>query len=192
MMMMKVTAPWSLERESALRVSAEIKPSLIPNAGNGRFLNEAVKEGTVLMKSRIVSANDPDIFGHDVTIKMESVEEMLTVMERFKQHTEESEEVILSKFADFLHSVPDVAHGRPRGTAWILGASFHINHSVDSNVAFTFASNRYFYVLATRDIAEGEEAYINYEQLQVPDQFAEYFLSRGTSSINVFVDSIRE
>jgi len=189
---MKVTAPWSLDRESALRVSAEIKPSLIPNAGNGRFTKQAVKQDAVVMKSRIVSAKDQDIFGHDVTIKMESVEEMLTVMARFKQHTAESEEVILSKFADFLHSVPDVAHGRPRTTAWILGSSFHINHSLDSNVCFTFASDRNFYVVATRDIAEGEEMYIDYEQLQVPDQFAEYLLSRGTPSINVFVDSLQQ
>jgi len=190
---MKVTAPWSLDRESALRVSAEIKPSLIPNAGNGRFTKQAVKQDAVVMKSRIVSAKDQDIFGHDVTIKMESVEEMLTVMARFKQHTEESEEVILSKFADFLYSVPDVAHRRPRAAAWILGSSYHINHSsLDSNVCFTFASDRHFYVVATRDIAEGEEMYIDYEQLQVPDEFAQYFLSRGTSSINVFVESLRQ
>lgn len=188
---MKVTPPWSLERQSALRVAAEIKPSMIPNGGNGRFTKQAVEEGTVLMKSKCVSAEDPDIFGHNVTIKMESVEEMVDVMTRFKQHTDESEDVILSKFADFLYSVPDVTHGRPRGHAWILGSSFHINHSSsDSNVCFTFASNRHFYVVATRDLSEGEEMYIDYEQLQVPSIFAQYLESQGTPSINVFVDSI--
>jgi len=190
--MTKALAPWSLERQSALKVSAEIKPSLIPNSGNGRFAKEAVKEGTVLVKNRMVSATDPDIFDHDVQIRMESVEEMLNLMARFKQHTGESEEVILSKFADFVHSTPNVAHGGPRKATFILGSSFHMNHSLDSNVSFAFAGDRHFYAVAIRDIAEGEEMYINYDEIELPQEFAEYFLSRATPSINVFVESIRE
>eukprot|EP01084_Bolivina_argentea_P170806 295963_1 len=61
----------------------QIKPSTIPNSGNGRFATQFIPKNVIICIKKIVSVYDDGIWHHDKTIMIKNLKELNILIERF-------------------------------------------------------------------------------------------------------------
>jgi len=171
----RILLPWNLHSDVGFVVPTEIKDSLIPNGGNGRFLQEFVTSGSVIRSDPIISAQDFISSGgvspsQTVAIEMLSAGDMDAVVEHFAASRESSLEHIRTMISWFVAGVPAERTDRGRPLVYLLAHSFHSNHSDSTSANIeTVVENGMLLQKTVRDILPGSEILLDYSTMGIED-----------------------
>eukprot|EP00930_Biecheleria_cincta_P026319 TRINITY_DN18568_c0_g1_i1.p1 TRINITY_DN18568_c0_g1~~TRINITY_DN18568_c0_g1_i1.p1 ORF type:complete len:575 (+),score=111.11 TRINITY_DN18568_c0_g1_i1:114-1838(+) len=200
------TAPWQLDPLAATSgycVQTELKESLIPGAGKGRFSLERIEAGTVIRKLRVVDATSPHAFEPGTLTRIRNVEEVEASFGEFLHVAEDG--CALENDAkegkaggtcgiDATH-VPDQCSGDIARRRWCATRASDMCWSADSEAAYFFAPSNWVNhqhgshaniaaavdqtglnasIYATRTISPGEEMYKDYSTFKNPRWFTQY------------------
>ena len=183
-----IALPWHHQQhrtKNCFIVPTEVKPSLIPEAGYGRFATAFIPKRTLLIKSPIISVDDINIYDPTKAIKIKNINELNYLVTRYqKQFKSLSKYDILNELRHFISFTVNNKH------SMLLCSSGHVNHSIKNANLIPKISENYFCAFASKDIKPGDEIYCDYRVLRIPNQFDKYFKSYNLLTLNQFVDEI--
>jgi len=156
--------PWHMNSESGFGVRTEIRPSIIPEAGTGRFTLVPVKSGAVVRCDPLVSVHEyvgaSRFLQNTVAIEMKNTDDIDQLAEHWRAG-EADQFKIRQMMSWFMAGVPASRTDRREALVYILGHSFHTNHGESPNIQ-TVVENGHLYHKATCDIAPQEELFLDY------------------------------
>ena len=178
--------PWKQRqtdpRKSCFIIPTELKESSIKNAGNGTFSKLFVTKGTVMVKSKIVSVYDTDIWHWRKCIRIRNIEEILYLIKRYQEEfTDLSMDEIIDGMSHFVSS-PDGKY------LYLLCSSAHVNHSVTETRCIVQIEGDYLIGTAVKNIDAGNELYSNYYEIRIPVIFDMFFKRNNKMTINGILD----
>jgi hypothetical protein len=162
--------PWKFHSFSGFRVETEIKDSLIPGAGLGRFTTVPVKAGEIIRGDPLLRVSEYVKTSHTlkdtVAIDMKNGEDMDDMVshwhEQAKADGKEKSEV-RTMMSWFMAGVPSERTDRVDPLVYVLAHSFHTNHGFPNpGNMMTVVEDGFLYHKAARDIAVGEELVLDY------------------------------
>ena len=173
-------APWSLDGtlDQAWKISTEVKQSAIPAAGCGRFAQQTVKKGQIILENLIVSAK-PSHGQCSLSGNAEEMQLRLDFSDVPGQPTN-AEQLVHFGFTP--------ANNSSRSCVYHLNRSFYGNHgdSNSSNLVWLETvkpdGSRWLQTVATKDIDAGAELLFDYRRFQLPAWFEAYSKSLDLES----------
>jgi len=156
--------PWVMHSDSGFGIPTEIKKSIIPEAGTGRFTMVPVKSGAVVRCDPLVSVNQyvaaSSFLENTVAIEMKNADDIDQLVEHWRAGEADIFKV-RQMMSWFMAGVAASRSDRREGLVYVLAHSFHTNHGESANIQ-TVVDGGHLYHRATRDIEAGEELLLNY------------------------------
>ena len=147
----------------------EIRKSLIPNAGNGRFSKSLIPANSIVLKKKLINVFDhrDDIWDHDKVIIIKDLKELNELINIYMtQFNKSKSEVIVDLNAYF---------GAIDNKLFLNTTSVHDNHSKNPNAQIIFDhANGYYYYKTLRKVWENDELYISYQKFMFPQFYLEF------------------
>lgn len=141
----------------------EIRESLIPNAGNGRFSKSMIPANTVVMKKQLINVfdNKHNIWDHDKVIIIKDLKELNELINIFMMQFNKSKEEVIIDLNSYFGAIDN--------KLFLNTTSVHDNHSKDPNAKIIFDhDNGYYYYKTLRKVNKNEEFYISYQKFTFP------------------------
>ena len=147
------------------RIKTEIKESLIPGAGRGRFFAEYCKKGTIV-RVQIIPSEKIFVFKNVDQLKSVSYENLV----------------------HFCHTKP-IRSTLSTDYVYLNNPPLYTNHSTNNNIDFHYTDTKKI-TYTTRDVKAGEEMVQNYCNYTKVDWFENYLHSINAISVREFGERI--
>jgi len=168
-------------------IASEIKGSSIPQAGNGRFVIDAVPAGTVVFEKKFVDIKTIHSL-HQLSPNSTVAFNDRADLEKFVSLSESegghSREAVLAEYEHFIWGI-DGKYVCLNYSTW---TSNHGEPGLTENVKLGFdTESRIFIGVATRDIAAAEELYMNYRDFKIPEFYSAFCREHGFKDVRTAV-----
>jgi len=164
----RLLQPWDMHSKAGFEIPVSLSNSSIPECGLGRFAVMPVAKGAVVRADPIKDVADFIAAGgvdekETVAIKINDASDINNLVEHFSKDNPDSEAHARKMMSWFMAGVPAGRSDNGLPLTYILGHSFHINHSHNHNT-HTVVEDGVLYHKAVCDIAAGEELFLNYKE----------------------------
>ena len=164
--------PW----EAALKITppsflvpTEIRPSLIPNAGLGRFALDYIPSGTAIRITPITDFDDTTI-SQDNCLCITTLDELMSLTHYLTALSTQPMHHTLNRLTDYLFAVSGEKYNN---SLFLYAISGYYNHDFEPN-SQQIIRNDHMHWLSSREILPGEELLDNYAQHTCPLFYGEF------------------
>merc|ERR1712008_268675 len=191
----RLLQPWDMHSVAGFAIPVNMGPSSIPDVGVGRFTIMPVAKGAVVRVDPIketadfISDGGVDEQG-TVAIRIRGASAIDDLVKHFSQIDPSSEAHVQKMMSWFLAGVPVERTDGPPLT-YLLGHSFHINHGKNHN-CHTVVEDGVLYHKAVRDIAAGEQLFLNYKDMGIEQHTRTWCLQHGLVDVQILAESLSE
>eukprot|EP01084_Bolivina_argentea_P037871 70029_1 len=154
----------------------DVKNSLLPNAGNGRFSKKYIPQQSIVVRKKIISVYDDNIWDHDKVIIIQNVHELNHLIDIFSKTFNKTKTEIINCLCNYIGCIDD--------KLYLHTTSIHDNHSKNPNMCCIF-EKEYFIYKSIKNIRKGDELYINYQQLTYPLFYKEFCAQNNVKDLTL-------